>query len=444
MTTDEIVRTPGIGDRIRDARIKEGLTQGELAGNDYSVSYISAVERNKIRPSLRALSWLASKLNINLSDLLAVDVSLSSDALTGGQDADDEVQAAIAAAQIAIAERKFAEARDQLVKARNAIKLPSQRIQVNLLLGEAYVALDQANEAKDVLEQNLILTRDVDPVTQEISRNLLGVAYGKLRLQMMALECHRQCLIAIDSRLVRDPSFELSVLNNLGNDFLQLGQHDEAVKIFERASVLGQKMLTPQALAELYWEVSDDYRREGAHAQAQRFADMAAEHLRTAQNRQIFAHIQSSLGMAYAEKNDNTRAESTLQNARDLAERSGDADSASMALASLSRVQLARKETAKALESAKAALASVQKSHNKEAQGRAYLAMGEALSASGQGAEADKNFTKGLKLLEEAGSQGELARAYEHYADLLAQRGDDKKAFEMLKAARAITTAAAH
>ena len=437
MTTEEAIHTPNLGDRIHDARVREGLTQGELAGTDYSVSYISAIERNKIRPSLRALSWLASKLNVNLSDLLAVDLPFPTENLSGMQAAEDEVQAAISQAQIDLAERKFQAARDRLLKVRDSVKMPSHRIQVNLLLGEAFVALSQGNEAKEVLEQNLILTRDVDPITQEISRNILGMAYSQLHMTMMALECHRQSLIAIDSHLLRDPSFELSVLNNLGSDYLQLGQHDEAVKVFERASKLGQKMLTPQALAELYWTVSDAYRRDGQAAQAQRCSDMAAEHLRVATNRQTFAHIQSSLGLAYAEQNDNVRAEATLQQARELAERSGDTDSSSMALASLSRVQLARKEVTKALESAKEALKSAQKGHNNEALGRAHLAMGEALSAADKGAEADKHFGDGLKLLEESGSPGELTRAYEHYADLLAQRGDNKKAFEILKLARA-------
>lgn len=436
MTTDEATRALKLGDRIRDARLREGFTQGELAGTDYSVSYISAIERNKIRPSLRALSWLASKLSVNLTDLLAVALPISTEMLTGAQAAEDEVQAAITLAQIDLAERKYQSARDRLLRVRDSIKLPSHRIQVNLLLGEAFVNLSQGAEAKDALEQNLILTRDIDPVTQELSRNILGIAYSQLHTTMMALECHRQCLTAIDSHIIRDPSFELSVLNNLGSDFLALGQHDEAVRVFERASKLGRKMLTPQALAELYWMVSDAYRRDGQGAQAQRYSDMAAEHLRVAMNRQTFAHIQSSLGLSYAERNDNERAESTLQEARDLAERSGDTDSSSMALASLSRVQLARKEYKKALESAREALKSAERSTNNEAIGRAHLAMGEALSANDQGAEADKHFDKGLKLLEESGSAGELTRAYEHYADLLNQRGDSKKAFEILKRAR--------
>jgi HTH-type transcriptional regulator, quorum sensing regulator NprR len=433
---DEMVQSPGLGDRIREARIHEGMTQGELAGTDYSVSYISAIERNKIRPSLRALSWLASRLNMNLSDLLSVEVPIATD-FAGVPVAEDEAQAAIVQAQIDIAAHNYESARDRLQKVRDGVKSPSQRIQVNLLFGEACVELGHGDEAKDALEQNLILTRDVDPVMQEVSRNVLGLAYALMNMHMMALESHRQCLTAIDSHIIRDPSFELSVLNNLGADMLQLGQHDEAIKIFERASALGQRMLTPQSLAELYWTVSADCRRDGQLVQAQRFADMAAEHLRVAQNRQIFANIQSNLGLAYAENNDNDRAEKTLTQARDIAERTGDASSASMALASLSRVQLAQGATDKALDSARSALTYAEQTHSDDAIGRAHLALGEALSAAGKSGDADKSFSKGLDLLEKSGSPNELTRAYEHYADLLAQRGDTKRAFDYLKKARA-------
>lgn len=436
-TAEEFVQTPAaLGDRIRDARRKLNMTQGELAGNDYSVSYISAIERNKIRPSLRALSWLADRLNVKLSDLLANEVSTTNESATTVPVAEDDVQIAIAQAQIAIASRHFGEARDRLLAVHDGVKQPSQRIQVNLLLGEALVALNLGNEAKDALEQNLVLTREIDPASQELTRNILGLAYYQLGMYMLAAECHRQCLTAINSRIIRDPSFELSVRNNLGNDYMQLSQHKEAIEIFQSATELGQKLLTPQSLAELYWQISDTYRHDGQTPQAQRYAEMAAEHLKIAADRQIFAHVQSSLGLAYAEQNDNERAETTLIQARDLAERAGDEDGRSIALASLSRVQLARNDAPGARKSAQEALRSAEATGNREALGRAYLALGEALSAENNGAAADENFGKGLKLLEDAGSQAELTRAYEHYADLLAQRGDSVRAFDFLKKAR--------
>lgn len=60
-----------IGERIRRARLKSNLTQSELAGGAFSVSYVSAVERGQIRPSLPALERLAAHLSIPVADLLS-------------------------------------------------------------------------------------------------------------------------------------------------------------------------------------------------------------------------------------------------------------------------------------------------------------------------------------------------------------------------------------
>ncbi len=59
-----------IGERIRAARFAAHLTQGELAGERFSKSYISALERGKMMPSFQALRYLAERLAVPVSSLL--------------------------------------------------------------------------------------------------------------------------------------------------------------------------------------------------------------------------------------------------------------------------------------------------------------------------------------------------------------------------------------
>src|SRR5690349_565672 len=62
---------PGIfTERLRAARLAAHLTQEELAGERFSKSYISALERGKMVPSLQALTYLADTLEVPLSYLL--------------------------------------------------------------------------------------------------------------------------------------------------------------------------------------------------------------------------------------------------------------------------------------------------------------------------------------------------------------------------------------
>ncbi len=433
--TEEVTISGNVlGDRIREARQRMNMTQSELAGTDYSVSYISAIERNKIRPSLRALAWLASRLNVSLSDLLATDAPVFGE-FSRGADVDD-VQHTVIQAQMALADRDYQTAHQVLTDIRENVRLLSQRIQINLLLGETCIALRLGNEAKEVLDHTMLLTHDVDPVAHEQARNLLGRAYNLLQMHMVAVECHRQCLVAIEANIIRDPSFKLSVLYNLGTDYILLALYNDAIETFQQAAELGEQLLSPQSLARVYWQVSEAYRRDGLIPQALRYGDMAAEHLRQAANKQVFARVQSQLGQAYAERKETKQAEATLQRARDLAERNGDDQALSLVLVTLSRTQLARGNKDTALASAQSALESAQRSGDGEMLGRAYLALGEVYAATDRPDDADKHFVKGLKHLEKSGAQADLIRAYERYSDLLEQRGDVKGALEYSRKAR--------
>src|SRR6266849_1513861 len=59
-----------VGTNIREVRTKLGMTQAQLAAPEFSISYISAIERGQIRPSLKALSILARRLDVPLTFLL--------------------------------------------------------------------------------------------------------------------------------------------------------------------------------------------------------------------------------------------------------------------------------------------------------------------------------------------------------------------------------------
>ena len=53
-----------VGDLIRQLRRQRNLTQTELGGEHYSKSYVSAVEKNTIRPSIAALRFFAEQLEL--------------------------------------------------------------------------------------------------------------------------------------------------------------------------------------------------------------------------------------------------------------------------------------------------------------------------------------------------------------------------------------------
>src|SRR5207244_6959935 len=73
-----------VGTNIREVRTRLGMTQAQLAAPEFSISYISAIERGKIRPSLKALSILARRLDVPLTFLLEGSPAGAAEARTVG------------------------------------------------------------------------------------------------------------------------------------------------------------------------------------------------------------------------------------------------------------------------------------------------------------------------------------------------------------------------
>jgi transcriptional regulator with XRE-family HTH domain len=71
--SETIVPAKTIGARVRMARLAARQTQQQLAGEVYSKSYLSAVERGKMVPSFQALGFLAQRLGLPVSYFLGED-----------------------------------------------------------------------------------------------------------------------------------------------------------------------------------------------------------------------------------------------------------------------------------------------------------------------------------------------------------------------------------
>src|SRR5258708_23967403 len=53
---------PTLGDRVRSARRDAGLSQAQLAGDELTKGFISQIESGLVRPSIRSLQHIASRL----------------------------------------------------------------------------------------------------------------------------------------------------------------------------------------------------------------------------------------------------------------------------------------------------------------------------------------------------------------------------------------------
>lgn len=60
-----------IGRKIKESRLRKGMTISELAGDDYTKSHISKIENNKSKPSYETINKLSQKLGLQIGELFS-------------------------------------------------------------------------------------------------------------------------------------------------------------------------------------------------------------------------------------------------------------------------------------------------------------------------------------------------------------------------------------
>ncbi len=266
-----------LGQRLRRARLARDMTQGELAKGKFSVSYVSAVERGQIRPSLGALTRLAEALNISIVDLLsdgqpveiehgtatADETSLPAPAL-GGESMLDllvESEARIAGGrpeEVQIAVQMLSDALGRVLQPYEAAYLRWLLAEAAWRNGDLLAARTAAHHALSHAEgaQDAFLIAKV--------RLLLARTYHAAGDSNSALSSARICLRVLDESDMRDPMLTVEALGLLGRILEGAGQPVEGKRAFARATaVCEQGKVTPRAIAETYSRLSAKYSRRG-------------------------------------------------------------------------------------------------------------------------------------------------------------------------------------
>jgi HTH-type transcriptional regulator, quorum sensing regulator NprR len=433
-----------IGQRIRRARLLQNLTQGELASGQFSVSYVSALERGQIRPSLGALERLASRLKVPVSDLLADTQDAEMDVGvppfpgmgTETEQVREEVAAALRNARIAMYQGRLDDAIDIARSVLDRTRLPRDLAAAHLQLAECYLAQQNSDQARDELMESMTLAeRAGDRELLEQARNALGNAYLQQRKPLLALECHRQGYEAAQRGDIRDPLFRLNVVGSLADEYWMLGEDQKAVGLFEEAARLADDVVSPERLGQLYWSLATEYADQRDAARAMRYTLRALHTYEVAGSQRYAASAQTRLGLAYVQSRQLDKGEAHLQAGYDAARTLGDAHALTEAATGLSILYLRRRRLDDAEALAREALDSASSRGDAHERVDALLALGEALNARGAHADADARLAEALRLLEADGSRYRLATAYVRLSAIYEQRGDATQALAYLKRA---------
>lgn len=380
-----------LGLRIRQLRQSRGLTQQQLGGGRLSKSFISLLERDRTRPSVETLVFLARQLGASVDALLGQDghppETAASSLLTISRDAIrrrdfataskvleavhflterfrvDEAgrEAQLQAAEVAIEKDDLAHASallDTALKGCEHEKDYWRLGRVMIQQGKLRLRQRTYSQAADILESALVMLRRAkagrDPARVQ-ALILLGTALTRMDRWDAALRRYQE---AVEAEVTRhDSVLRGRALWGLGWVHRKLGRMDDAranlVKsrdAFESAEELPDLMMVLHNLGQLDHE-------QGRVREALRHFHHALRVIERLQRPRDRASILTEIGRVHLTLGELEEAEHFATQALDETRRTGDPVEAAEAQVVLSRIRLARGEVKPAVEGVRQAMA---------------------------------------------------------------------------------------
>ena len=256
-----------IGELIRQLRREHNITQSDLGSDHYSKSYVSAVERNKILPSLEALRFFATRLDypddyfVSLFQHVSGENQLSmlSHLDIAGTDAISSQEEAISLL-------------DLLLKSTDLHNFPMLH-ELPALSPEVFMALPPDKQACYYYLMGLTAKKHKDdttamwhferaltlaPIEQRVAiLDELGLNYYSVQAYQTALLYHRRALDMLQKEqnngYRNDQLFRLEL--HYGDDYRAIGAYRQACLHYENARALLQPEDDMRTAGRLYKEL---------------------------------------------------------------------------------------------------------------------------------------------------------------------------------------------
>lgn len=430
-----------LGQRLRKARLAHNLTQSEVAQQRFSVSYISAVERGQIRPSLGALEKLAERLRVPLSDLLRDDGDIEIPHVatverSGAAEERDEMDARLLYARI-LARQGQAERALEMLQGLPTSRLTSLQ-HAELLWRKAYcfIALHRPEDARTaILEAIPIAEKANDQALVERLRLELGNAFSLMHKYQLALDAYKSCKEAIDRGVITDPDFRFAVLYNIGSQYRDLGDATSAIEILNQAAEVGEDVINPSRLGRLYGELCDSYLAARDFHRARAAAAQSMSSFMAADNKRMMGEVHNRLGRSFAQTGRLDDALDHLEHAHQIAEQEHDARGLAEAERGLAAVYVQQNRIAEAAAAASHALALAHDLDDVVEHAESLLIQAHVDEAQGDYTAAEANFQQAIELLDSTDATQARSDAYARYSEFLERRGQGDSALKLLRKA---------
>jgi tetratricopeptide (TPR) repeat protein len=408
-----------VGRRLREARLRAGLSQRDLSFPGCSPAYISRIEAGDRIPSLQLLREMGQRLGVS-EDYLATGARAARLADRNPVLVDAEVALRLDDHELArtLYQQALTEARDNFTRA-DALEG----------LGNVAFRRGEPREAIRLLGQSFELSR-TGPAERPSTTEILARSHAALGDLDAAVELLQQCMDRF--RKESDPVNLVRFAVLLGYAFTDAGRFNEAEEILAEGLEAGRGVKDPITRARLYWSQARLLGEQGKSELAAQYAHKALEVLRTTENTHFLALTHELLAMIYNDLGRNDEALSLLDEGWAMLAATASPIQIAHYKVEEARARAGLGEKEKAAAIAMEAIGALGETQPEDA-GRAYSLLGEIFADLGDNARANELLELAIQILEGQRPSRYLISAYKRKAALLREEGKVDEAIALLE-----------
>jgi transcriptional regulator with XRE-family HTH domain len=411
-----------IGERIREARRRAGLTQQQLAGERYTKAYISALETGIARPSMVALTYISQRLGLPPSHFLDEQNPTWSRLQVDMYLAAGDWQAAADGYRLLLEAELDQTARAEVLRG----------------LAEAEARLDHGREAVVAGSESARLFGELGrPADEALARYWLGYGLYESDNAADARSLLSTLLERVRGGLNVEPDFEMRLLMALAAVESRDGIYDRSLAYLEEARGMAAD-LDDRRRATFLFGLAVSYRETGDVEAAIRTGTQSLALYRAAGAERESAGIENDLALAYLASGMTERAHELADAAHERAETEGDERLLAAILETEAQIAMAdsNHERAQALADRSEELARA--TGNRLALTHALITRARLEREAGHFEAAERGFAEAAAIAREGGSSGRIRDVLREWADLRADSGDHRGAYELTREALSV------
>jgi HTH-type transcriptional regulator, quorum sensing regulator NprR len=409
-----------LGQKIRELRIRKGLTQSDLSAGLVTPSMISQIESDKANPSHNLLGAIAEKLDTPIEYFLT----------------DTETQmekvSVYKIAKALMANKEYLKAIPMLEELEENPSPHVSSIDVAYDLAECYMNIGEYAQATERFESVLdsAMARN-DMSISLLVLNQLGELSYKEKNYPIAIHYWKKAYETIKKGQTTELYLHAKVVKNLGAVYYKLGEFAEALSYYSEADQLLDGSNQFKQIGDIYLQLGFTYREMGEFEKAAEYSQYALSIFESLNHMKLTIDVKAKYGIVSGETGNIQEAVKVLEGCMtDYREIGCDLEIGQLH-SDLARILIQGGQHDQAYQHCQSALTFFPEEDADHA--HVYRMYGQIHHAKGNLADAITSLQKAVEVYKEQQMFGELVKSYSILGDIFKEKGDFKEAMECLE-----------